>query len=113
MQATLPVEMRQSTLGVVKTLGIRGVLLVVLYNNHRNYNTLYCLGMYTGTLATLARDVPFSILFFPGYANIKKAFADERGENSLSSLLFSGGIAGAIAAGRTMTYFIYFRMILM
>jgi solute carrier family 25 aspartate/glutamate transporter 12/13 len=52
MQALLPIAERQSTIEVVKSLGIRG--------------------LYMGTLATLARDVPFSILFFPAYANIKK-----------------------------------------
>lgn len=79
MQATLPPADRQTTMGVVRSLGIRG--------------------MYTGTLATLARDVPFSLLFFPGYANLKKLFADDTGENSMPSLLAAGGLAGAIAAG--------------
>ena len=79
MQALLPPAERQSTLEVVKALGIRG--------------------MYTGTLATLARDVPFSILFFPAYANIKKHLADEKGNNSFGSTLLSGGVAGAFAAG--------------
>ncbi len=79
MQALLPVAERKSTMEVVKGLGVRG--------------------MYSGTLATLARDVPFSILFFPGYANVKKMMADEQGNNSRLSLLGSGGIAGAFAAG--------------
>jgi solute carrier family 25 aspartate/glutamate transporter 12/13 len=78
MQATLPLAERQSTVQVVQTLGIRG--------------------MYQGTAATLTRDVPFSVLFFPSYANLKKAFADHRGENSTFSLLAAGGIAGALAA---------------
>ena len=59
MQATLPIEQRMNTLQVVKSLGIRG--------------------MYTGTPATLCRDVPFSILFFPAYANVKKALSNEKG----------------------------------
>lgn len=78
MQATLPVAERQSTVQVVQTLGIRG--------------------MYQGTAATLTRDVPFSVLFFPGYANLKKAFADSKGDNSIMSLLAAGGIAGALSA---------------
>ena len=65
MQATLPTAERQSTMGVVRGLGIRG--------------------MYTGSMATLARDVPFSILFFPGYANLKKLFADDNGKRYFSS----------------------------
>lgn len=56
--------------------------------------------MYSGTLATLSRDVPYSIVFFPLYANIKAAFADKKtGVNSMTSVLFSGMIAGAVAAG--------------
>lgn len=38
-------------------------------------------GMYQGTLATLSRDIPFSLIFFPLYANLKKVFADKKGEN--------------------------------
>jgi len=79
MQALLPPAERQTTMQVVKGLGIKG--------------------MYTGTMATLARDVPFSILFFPAYANIKKKLADENGNNSFGTTLISGGIAGALAAG--------------
>ena len=79
MQALLPSVERQSTVEVVKSLGLRG--------------------LYMGTMATLARDVPFSILFFPAYANIKKRLADKDGNNSFGSTLLSGGIAGAIAAG--------------
>lgn len=79
MQALLPVADRQTAIQVVKSLGIRG--------------------MYTGTTATLSRDVPFSILFFPGYANLKALTADKDGNNSIPSLLISGGTAGSIAAG--------------
>lgn len=78
MQATLPVDQRQTLTQLVKSMGIRG--------------------LYQGTLSTLSRDVPFSILFFPGYANLKKVFADSNGNNSLPSLLLAGGVAGAIAA---------------
>lgn len=38
-------------------------------------------GMYQGTFATLSRDIPFSLIFFPLYANLKRAFADGKGEN--------------------------------
>lgn len=75
----LPVDQRKSLFQIVRGLGVSG--------------------LYRGTLTTLARDVPFSVLFFPGYANIKKLFSDENGENSIPSLLFSGGVAGAMAAG--------------
>lgn len=78
MQATLPIAERQTMLQVVSSLGIRG--------------------MYTGTPATLARDVPFSLIFFPGYANIKALLADDKGNNSMASILAAGSIAGAIGA---------------
>ena len=79
MQALLPVAERRSTMEVVRALGIRG--------------------MYQGTTATLSRDVPFSVLFFPGYANVKRMLADEQGNNSMLSNLLAGTIAGGIAAG--------------
>lgn len=77
-QMLLPPEERMGTMQVVRGMGIKG--------------------MYSGTLATLVRDVPFSLLFFPGYANLKAMLADEKGENSISSLLAAGGTAGALAA---------------
>jgi len=79
MQATLPPAQRQSLIQVVQSLGLRG--------------------MYQGTQATLVRDVPFSLLFFPGYANLKAALADSKGKNGIVSQLAAGGVAGAIAAG--------------
>lgn len=79
MQATLPTAQRQSTLSIINTLGVRG--------------------MYTGTPATLARDVPYSILFFPGYANLRKCFEDADGHCGILATLFSGGTAAAAAAG--------------
>eukprot|EP00607_Mallomonas_marina_P007576 CAMPEP_0182417416 /NCGR_PEP_ID=MMETSP1167-20130531/1867_1 /TAXON_ID=2988 /ORGANISM="Mallomonas Sp, Strain CCMP3275" /LENGTH=290 /DNA_ID=CAMNT_0024590983 /DNA_START=68 /DNA_END=940 /DNA_ORIENTATION=- len=78
MQATLPVTERQGTMAVVRSLGLRG--------------------LYTGTPATLMRDVPFSLLFFPGYANIKAALADKQGNNSLPTLLAAGGLSGAMSS---------------
>ena len=79
MQALLPPAERQSTIEVVKAMGIKG--------------------LYTGSMATLSRDIPFSVLFFPGYANLKKLLANEDGSNSIPSLLVAGGTAGAFAAG--------------
>lgn len=79
MQALLPVEARQTTVEVIKGLGLKG--------------------LYQGTAATLSRDVPFSVLFFPGYANIKAMMADKDGNNSMVSNLVAGVAAGALASG--------------
>lgn len=79
MNKLLPVEQRMTAIEVVRHLGIRG--------------------MYSGTVSTLCRDVPFSLLFFPGYANLKAMLADENGNNSIVSLLVAGGMAGSLAAG--------------
>jgi len=78
MQALLPVAERQTTVEVIRSLGIRG--------------------LYTGSMATLARDIPYSIIFFPGYANLKKYLANKDGTNSITSILMAGGIAGALSA---------------
>ena len=79
MQALLPIAERTTTMGVVRGLGLKG--------------------LYQGSLATLARDVPFSILFFPGYANIRTMMSDKNGENSMISNLIAGTAAGALASG--------------
>lgn len=79
MQALLPAAERQGTMDVVRGLGLRG--------------------MYQGTTATLSRDIPFSLIFFPLYANLKRAFADKTtGDNSIVSLLGAGGLAGAMGS---------------
>lgn len=80
MQAMLPELERKSTIEVVKALGIKG--------------------LYQGTVSTLMRDVPFSLLFFPGYANLMALFADKKtGKNSIGSTLAAGCLAGALASG--------------
>jgi hypothetical protein len=53
-------------------------------------------GLYKGTAACWLRDVPFSIVFFPLFANLKTAF---NGENSMLGLFAAGAIAGSISAG--------------
>jgi solute carrier family 25 aspartate/glutamate transporter 12/13 len=40
--------------------------------------------------------VPFSAIYFPAYAHMKKFFADENGFNSPGSLLVSATIAGML-----------------
>lgn len=53
-------------------------------------------GLYKGTAATWLRDVPFSIVFFPLFANLKVLFD---GDSSLVGLFCAGAIAGSCAAG--------------
>jgi len=79
MQATLPKAEQLTAMQVVKGLGLRG--------------------LYRGAPATLARDVPYSLLFFPGYSNLRAVFEDEDGECSMGATLFSGGASAAMAAG--------------
>lgn len=79
LQETLPAAERQTLGQVIKGLGLGG--------------------LYRGTAATLLRDIPYSVLFFPGYANIRKLLEDKDGKNSSLSTLFAGGAAGSIAAG--------------
>ncbi len=44
------------------------------------------------------RDIPFSGIYFPTYAALKTAFADENGKTSALNLLLAGSIAGIPAA---------------
>jgi solute carrier family 25 aspartate/glutamate transporter 12/13 len=53
-------------------------------------------GVYRGVAATWLRDVPFSFIFFPLFANVKAALG---GDHSLPALFASGAIAGSLAAG--------------
>jgi len=58
-------------------------------------------GLYKGAAACFLRDIPFSAIYFPCYAGFKRVFQDEEGNNSASSLLVAGTIAGLFAAGTT------------
>jgi len=55
-------------------------------------------GLYKGTAATLLRDVPFSMIYFPGYAYLKTLFADAKGETGSGRVLVASCISGAVAA---------------
>lgn len=55
-------------------------------------------GLYKGSRACFLRDIPFSAIYFPAYAHLKPAFADENGYNSPLSLLCAGALAGMPAA---------------
>ncbi|ORZ02665.1 mitochondrial carrier domain-containing protein [Syncephalastrum racemosum] len=71
---------RRSAIWIVKNLGI--------------------VGLYKGASACLLRDVPFSAIYFPAYAHLKRNVFHEGPEHKLtiSELLMAGAIAGMPAA---------------
>jgi len=80
LQANLPEAERVGTLEVVRRLGLKG--------------------LYRGAPATWARDIPYSMIFFPTYANAKKWLTDPvTGESSIAKNLAAGTLAGMCAAG--------------
>lgn len=56
-------------------------------------------GLYRGTLATLSRDIPFSIIFFETFAQLKRKFISKSSTSSIQTVhsLTAGMLAGAIA----------------
>jgi solute carrier family 25 aspartate/glutamate transporter 12/13 len=71
---------RRSAVWIVKNLGL--------------------VGLYKGAVACLLRDVPFSAIYFPAYAHLKKDWFGESPTKSLGilQLLTAGAIAGMPAA---------------
>ena len=58
------------------------------------------MGLYKGAAACLLRDVPFSAIYFPTYAHMKKDFFGETETNKIGvlQLMFAGAVAGMPAA---------------
>ncbi|KAF9355532.1 hypothetical protein BGX26_006438 [Mortierella sp. AD094] len=77
-QKLAPGEQRPTAMGIVRSLGLRG--------------------LYRGTPATLLRDVPFSIMFFPLNSFLKLQGADSDGKTSFSVVLGAGLVSGVVAA---------------
>ncbi|ORZ06931.1 mitochondrial carrier domain-containing protein [Absidia repens] len=77
---THPDMPRRSAVWIVKNLGI--------------------VGLYKGVSACLLRDVPFSAIYFPAYAHLKKDLFHEGPDHKLTitELLSAGAIAGMPAA---------------
>ena len=71
---------RQSALNIIRGLG--------------------AVGLYKGASACLLRDIPFSAIYFPAYAHLKKDYFKESPTNRLGigQLLLAGAVAGMPAA---------------
>ena len=57
--------------------------------------------LYVGASACLLRDIPFSAIYFPAYAHLKKALSEEDGHLPIQYALLAGFLAGFPAAGLT------------
>lgn len=79
LQSQLPLEQQKGMVAVVNELGIAG--------------------LYRGVLATWARDIPYSMIFFPLYANAKVLLSDENGDTTMFANLCCGTLAGSTSAG--------------
>lgn len=60
------------------------------------------IGLYKGAIACLARDVPFSAIYFPAYAHLKKDVFHEGRDGKV--LAFSEALASAAIAGMPAAY---------
>jgi hypothetical protein len=104
----LPVAMRKSAYQIIQELGFSGLykgghhlrllLLIADTTLHpqnpqpRNKHTTPCFALHTntGASACFLRDIPFSAIYFPTYAALKRNFAGEDRKNSAGSLLLAG-----------------------
>jgi len=79
LQSTLP---KTERIGIVKVVSHLGLI-----------------GLYRGAAATWARDIPYSMIFFPAYSNAKEWLKDSKGNSSIIKNLSAGTTAGMVAAG--------------
>lgn len=70
---------QKSAMQVVRDLGLRG--------------------LYRGAPATWARDIPYSMIFFPAYSNAQAFLADKDGNTGIFENLACGTFAGMLSAG--------------
>lgn len=77
MQGNVDPSLRRSAYDIVTQMGPRG--------------------LYTGFTATLWRDIPFCMLFFPLYANLKKLLNGSAEKEAFHVSLVAGMISGGVA----------------
>eukprot|EP00041_Stephanoeca_diplocostata_P013639 m.240379 g.240379 ORF g.240379 m.240379 type:complete len:294 (-) comp19413_c0_seq1:406-1287(-) len=79
LQNLKPAAERLTSMQVVNNLGLRG--------------------LYKGVAVTWMRDVPYSIIFFPGYALLLDALTKDGTNAGITQIVTAGAVAGAAAAG--------------
>lgn len=93
--ATNPMEMVKINMQLASKTGKRRLSLT------ETVNTMGMRGLYAGTIATLMRDIPFSMIFFQSFASISeliRASREEKGQLSAVWTLTAGISAGTIGA---------------
>lgn len=87
-----------SAYSVIRELGFKGLykvsshVLIIFYTATYNFNSL--LHFLQGSRACFLRDIPFSGIYFPCYANLKSYFTDSNGYIGFGPLLLAATIAG-------------------
>lgn len=89
---TNPMEMLMITMQTREAQGMKPVGMAKL-GRELGFRRLY-----RDIPATLLRDIPFSMVFFPMHTSLSEAFANENGQTPVSKVLLSGLICGSTAA---------------
>lgn len=90
--ATCPMEMSMITLQTRAAAGLPKMGLVEVGR------MLGVSGLYKGTVSTLTRDVPFSMVFFSMNASLKSWFKGDKKKLGIGEVFLAGTIAGSTAA---------------
>ena len=96
---TVKIRMQMATLSLGKS-SHHTVSMTSLPTTFSVVRDLGLRGLYRGSLATLSRDVPFSMIFFQMFATFKGQFAklNSSGEAQFPFIFASGISAGALGA---------------
>ena len=97
---TNPLEIVKIRLQVQGELAKAGVETAKHQTAFDIVRALGAVGLYKGASACLLRDIPFSAIYFPTYAHLKKDYFKESPTNHLgvTQLLIAGAVAGMPAA---------------